>query len=108
MYNEYALGGYLLYALTPPPKVFIDGRADMYGEQIFSDYNTIKSSGSKREELLELLERNNSTVTNGDAVSGRSLLDAFQTGGLVGSITDVPADWSTNPKYMEGFGQDAK
>jgi hypothetical protein len=56
MYNEYALGGYLLYALTPPPKVFIDGRADMYGEQIFSDYNTIKSSGSKREELLEQYE----------------------------------------------------
>jgi hypothetical protein len=53
MYNEYALGGYLLYALTPPPKVFIDGRADMYGEQILSDYNTIKSSNSKRGELLK-------------------------------------------------------
>ncbi len=53
MFNEYALGGYLLYALTPPPKVFIDGRADMYGEKIFSDYNTIKSSHSKRDELLE-------------------------------------------------------
>ena len=38
MFNEYALGGYLLYALNPPPKVFIDGRADMYGEQILSDY----------------------------------------------------------------------
>jgi hypothetical protein len=53
MFNEYALGGYLLYALTPPPKVFIDGRADMYGEQIMSDYNKILSSSSEREKLLD-------------------------------------------------------
>lgn len=25
--------------------------------------------------------------------------------GLVGCIQDTPADLSTNPKYMEGFGQ---
>ena len=56
MFNEYSLGGYLLYALTPPPKVFIDGRADMYGEQILSDYNKIESSSSEREELLEKYE----------------------------------------------------
>ncbi len=53
MFNEYTLGGYLLYALTPPPKVFIDGRADMYGEQILTDYNSIKSTCSKRQELLD-------------------------------------------------------
>jgi hypothetical protein len=53
MFNEYALGGYLLYALTPPPKVFIDGRADMYGEQIMGDYFSIKSSCAKRQELLD-------------------------------------------------------
>lgn len=56
MFNEYSLGGYLLYALTPPPKVFIDGRADMYGEQILSDYIKIESSSSEREELLEKYE----------------------------------------------------
>ena len=27
------------YALTPSLKVFIDGRADMYGEQILSNYS---------------------------------------------------------------------
>jgi hypothetical protein len=31
----------------------------------------------------------------------------FNDHGMIGSITDVPEDWSTNPKYMEGFGQDA-
>ncbi|MDG5467566.1 hypothetical protein P9J64_04440 [Deltaproteobacteria bacterium IMCC39524] len=53
MYNEYSLGGYLLYALTPPPKVFIDGRADMYGEKILSDYSSIVSSSSNRDNLLD-------------------------------------------------------
>jgi hypothetical protein len=52
MYNEYSLGGYLLYALNPPPKVFIDGRADMYGEQILSDYSSIVSSRSGRDKTI--------------------------------------------------------
>lgn len=71
MFNEYSLGGYLLYALTPPPKVFIDGRADMYGEQILSDYIKIKESESEREELLEkydigwvVFEKDSDLVTN--------------------------------------------
>jgi hypothetical protein len=53
MFNEYALGGYLLFALKEPPKVFIDGRADMYGEQILSDYNAIRFSVPERDKLLE-------------------------------------------------------
>jgi hypothetical protein len=53
MFNEYSLGGYLLYALNPAPKVFIDGRADMYGERILKDYNTIVTSSSEREHALE-------------------------------------------------------
>jgi hypothetical protein len=56
MFNEYSLGGYLLYALTPTPKVFIDGRADMYGEQILSDYDKIQSSSPEREKMLEQYE----------------------------------------------------
>jgi hypothetical protein len=53
MFNEYTLGGYLLFALNPAPKVFIDGRADMYGERILKDYNTIVTSSSEREHVLE-------------------------------------------------------
>lgn len=41
LFNEYSLGGYLLYAVDPPPKVFIDGRADMYGEELFLEYRDI-------------------------------------------------------------------
>jgi len=56
MFNEYSLGGYLLYALATPPKVFIDGRADMYGEQILSDYDKISSARLEREGLLDKYE----------------------------------------------------
>lgn len=33
-------------------------------------------------------------------------LEAFERLGLVGCISDGPADLATNPKHMEGFGQD--
>ncbi|WP_027714271.1 hypothetical protein [Desulfuromonas sp. TF] len=56
LFNEYNLGGYLLYAIDPPPRVFIDGRADMYGEQIFSDYKRIVFSEDLRESLLNAYE----------------------------------------------------
>ena len=65
-----------------------------------------KLSQEEREELIDFLERRRVTVTNGE--TGRSALDGFKERGLLGSITDAPADWSTNPKYMEGFGQDAE
>lgn len=38
----------------------------------------------------------------------RSLYEALQARGLIGCITDAPPDLSTNPKYMEGFGQHAE
>ena len=42
MFNEYKFGGYLVWALGPPKKVFIDGRGDIYEEAwVFSDYSDI-------------------------------------------------------------------
>ena len=34
-----------------------------------------------------------------------TLHDALAAAGLLGCIEDGPADLSTNPKYMEGFGE---
>jgi hypothetical protein len=34
-----------------------------------------------------------------------SAYDAFERAGLIGCIKDGPSDLSTNPKYMEGFGE---
>lgn len=53
MFNKYSWGGYLIYAMDPPQKVFIDGRADMYGEEIFGDYQKIASLDKEAEELLD-------------------------------------------------------
>jgi hypothetical protein len=43
MFNDYNFGGYLIYKLTPTQKVFIDGRADLYGDKFISDYLDIYS-----------------------------------------------------------------
>lgn len=53
MFNYYSWGGYLIYALDPAQKVFIDGRADMYGEEIFEDYRKIISLDKDAEKLLK-------------------------------------------------------
>ena len=38
MFNYYDEGGYLIYRLGPDRKVFIDGRADLYGDQFLGDF----------------------------------------------------------------------
>ena len=50
--NEYTLGGFLLFSLDPPPKVFIDGRADMYGEKVFSDYKKLTNLDQDIDQIL--------------------------------------------------------
>jgi hypothetical protein len=36
--NHYDWGGYLIWKLYPSRRVFVDGRADVYGEEFFSQY----------------------------------------------------------------------
>jgi hypothetical protein len=50
--NEYSWGGFLLFSLDPPPKVFIDGRADMYGEKVFTDYGKLTYIHPDTEQIL--------------------------------------------------------
>ena len=66
-----------------------------------------KLSRDKREELIDRLEQRQTADANGGP-PGRTLGDAFNERGMVGSIKDAPPDWSSNPKYMEGFGQDGE
>ena len=41
IFNSYGWGGYLIWNLYPKYKVFIDGRADLYGDSFMSTYNSI-------------------------------------------------------------------
>lgn len=38
LYNEYHWGGYLIWKLYPDYRVFIDGRADVYGDKFFEEF----------------------------------------------------------------------
>jgi hypothetical protein len=38
IFNAYDWGGYLIWNLSPTVRVFIDGRADVYSEQVFHDF----------------------------------------------------------------------
>jgi len=37
IYNRYGWGGYLIYQLYPEYRVYIDGRADVYGDTFFAE-----------------------------------------------------------------------
>lgn len=42
MLNEYDQGGYLIYHLYPQQQVFIDGRADLYGDKFIQEFRKIR------------------------------------------------------------------
>ncbi len=41
IFNSYNWGGYLIWKLYPDRQVFIDGRADLYGDALFNDFMTV-------------------------------------------------------------------
>ena len=52
LFNEYAFGGYLIYALPDVP-VFVDGRSDLYGGAFLDEYLSISSGAPGWERQLE-------------------------------------------------------
>jgi hypothetical protein len=52
MFNDYDWGGYLMLAM-PERKAFIDGRNDIYGEELLREYLRIVSVHPKWEEVIE-------------------------------------------------------
>lgn len=52
IYNRYGWGGYLIYQLYPDYRVYIDGRADVYGDAFFTEaMQTYDGLGNWREPL---------------------------------------------------------
>jgi hypothetical protein len=69
MYNLYHWGGYLLWRVYPERRVFIDGRADVYGEKLIDEYLQVYQL---RETWQDPLDRYRVTVTiidNGSPLS---------------------------------------
>lgn len=48
-----------------------------------------------------------SAILNGNGSGPKNLLEAFEAIGAVGCF-EGPVDLSTNPKYLEGFGTNAR
>lgn len=64
-------------------------------------------SASERKRLAEELTVQPALASQAKADS-RSLFDALHENNLIGFMHDGPGDLSTNPSYMEGFGQHAE
>jgi hypothetical protein len=56
LFNYDEMGDYLIYAMDPPPKLFADGRLDMYGQKIVEDYAKIVTLEEEADELLASYE----------------------------------------------------
>jgi hypothetical protein len=50
--NAYGFGGYLIWRL-PERKVFVDGRADMYGDKFLEEYTSVYAGHSLPDPLLD-------------------------------------------------------
>jgi len=54
IFNHYDWGGYLIWKLYPATRVFIDGRADLYGEQLLNQFaDTYQFKGDWRKTLQQ-------------------------------------------------------
>ncbi|MBN1484008.1 MAG: hypothetical protein JXA37_04745 [Chloroflexia bacterium] len=53
LFNSYNMGGYLIWRLYPQQRVFIDGRADLYGDDIFAQYMRVWRTDSSWAQVLE-------------------------------------------------------
>jgi len=51
MYNPYQWGGYLIHRLYPRHRVFMDGRVDMYGEEVFRDWVALREARGDWEQI---------------------------------------------------------
>lgn len=52
MFNDYNWGGYLIWHLRETP-VFVDGRTDLFGDEILEDYISVMSLQEDWEEILD-------------------------------------------------------
>jgi hypothetical protein len=53
MFNSYGFGGYLIHHLYPQQRVFIDGRADMYGDAFVKEYINISEGQPRWAQLFD-------------------------------------------------------
>jgi len=53
IYNEYVWGGYLIWRLYPDYRVYIDGRADVYGDKLVEEFLEVRDGKPNWREPLD-------------------------------------------------------
>lgn len=53
LYNDYAWGGYLIYELYPDRRVFVDGRADVYGDAFVTEARAVEKVRPDWRQILD-------------------------------------------------------
>lgn len=53
MFNSYNWGGYLIWHLWPAYRVFVDGRTDLYGDELLSQYLKVRFAQPGFQEVLD-------------------------------------------------------
>jgi hypothetical protein len=68
---------------------------------------TGRNPGELLRELVHeaLLERKRNGQAHAPSDEEETLYEAFNRQGLIGCVEGLPADLTTNPKHMEGFGR---
>ncbi len=67
-----------------------------------------EESGKPWTSVLDEALRSFENDTRASSENGESVYAATLRLGLLGSVQDAPPDLSTNPKYMEGFGEPSR
>jgi len=74
LFNAYNWGGYLLYALPEYP-VFVDGRTDLYGDTILSEYLNTARGGLEWRETLSHYDISWVLVETGSGLSNNLMIE---------------------------------
>ena len=53
IFNEYTWGGYLIWRLYPDYHVYIDGRADIFGDKLVAEFIHVNDGKPRWRELLQ-------------------------------------------------------
>jgi hypothetical protein len=93
---EYGWGGYVIHELyATGGRVFVDGRNDMYDQQILDDYDSIKNADPNWQQLAQqygvdaLLLEPDATITRGPATAA-GWCEAYRNDTQVLYLRDCP------------------
>jgi hypothetical protein len=69
IFNDYAWGGYLIWRLYPDYPVFIDGRADVFGEKLVEQFIEVHDGKPSWRELLQQFRTQTVLVERDSAIA---------------------------------------